>query len=68
MFRTSHCVLYFPLLFGTSRFVMHSEGNIKVSSTVRILYYNTQEFIIIKSNKYRTWFFILQNINSPNVP
>ena len=49
MFRTSRCVLYLPLLFGTSRFVMHSEGNIKVSSTARILYYNTQELKIIKN-------------------
>ena len=69
VFCTSHCVLYFtlcfvlPVVFCTSRCVLHSEGNIKVSSTVRILYCNTQEFIIFKSNKYRTWFYLLHNIN-----
>ena len=69
VFGASRCILNFPLcfvlqvLFCTSRSVMHSEGNIKVSSTVQILYYYKQEFVIIKSKVSHLVLYILKNIN-----
>ena len=52
-----------PVVFrGTSRCYLLN-AKIEVSVSVRILYYNKQEYVIINSNKYRTWFFILWNIN-----